>query len=449
MDANGLKRISDQLSAHYKLGADIDLGGEAFTPIGNTKAAFTGSLDGGGHAVRNLKVSSGGYAGLFGYADGAAFKNLRIEDAEVKSTGDYVGALVGWLSSGTIFDCYVSGVVTGKDNVGGFAGQMTGRGSKLQECCVEGVVTGNSYVGGFTGQLSGSIVDGYVRGSVMSISNHNYTGGIAGYSQSAAIKNCYVSAKVSSNGQGLTYASSSTTILNSFFDRDIYPEWDMENIWEYKEGAYPVLRKIKFFMYQSFALQLYKCTWHSALIRWKGVSGAAEYEIYFNDEMRRVFEPEVLLESLSPDTDYIIKVIAKMDDVNFVTSKPLNLKTGKVSKIKGFHCVDKQENAITLVWEQITDAVSYEVVYNESCIRADTNACTLTGLSAGTFYAIYVRALLKDGGEIVSSPIIEKIYGLIPRTDYAKSLLQSAKGRPGLWMKWKTCSIKKENLFVR
>ncbi|EOS73744.1 hypothetical protein C819_03544, partial [Lachnospiraceae bacterium 10-1] len=59
-DREGLEAVSDNLSAHYKLGADIDLLGEAFTPIGTSSLYFTGSLDGDGHVLRGLKVSAAG-----------------------------------------------------------------------------------------------------------------------------------------------------------------------------------------------------------------------------------------------------------------------------------------------------------------------------------------------------------------------------------------------------
>ena len=477
LDANGLKRISDQLSAHYKLGADIDRGGEAFTPIGNTKAAFTGSLDGGGHAVRNLKVSAGGYAGLFGKTSYAVIKNLRIEGAEVESTGAYAGILAGDMNGGSVSGCVLRGDVTGSSytgglagnvassiimgcrvlgkvggtsNTGGITGQLAGSNAKLQESCVEGNITGNAYVGGLIGQLSGSIIDCYMKGSVTSTSNSNYTGGLTGYSKSAAIKNSYASVQVSSKGQGLAYVYSSTTIQNSYFDSDIaekttpagqartteqmhskdtYEGWDMERIWEDQEGFCPILRKIEFFKNQLFELQVYNRTWHSAIVKWKAIANVAEYEMYFENAMKKLTETEIFIEDLSPDTDYELKAMAKLDDTTYVVSKVLKLKTRKISDVKGLHCTDKGENRITLTWAPIADARGYEVICNETIMLTDTNTCTLTELSADVPYVIYVRALLMDGGELASRPIVEKIYELIPQTDYAKEFIAKCEGQ--------------------
>lgn len=425
-DREGLEAVSDNLSAHYKLGADIDLLGEAFTPIGTLASPFAGSLDGDGHVLRGLKVSAAGYAGLFGCSNGATFRNIRIEEAEIESTSNYAGILIGDLNDGTILGCYVSGVATGKNHVGGLAGRLSGN---IQESCVEGIIMGDSYVGGLTGQLTGSIVDSYVKGSVESTSNSIYTGGLAGYSQSAIIRNSYVSSKVSSNGQGLTYVHSSTTIQNSFFDRDIYAGWDMDTTWEYKQGVYPILRKIEFFGNQFFELQVAKVTWHSAIVRWDAVFGTTEYELHFKGEVRKLSVPEAFIKELAPDTEYDLKVVAKMDDLNQITSKTLKLKTKEVIAVKGIHSTNKEEDAITLVWNQIKDAEGYQVTWNENIIASDINTCTLTELSRNVPYVISIRALLKDGREIVSSPIVEKIYELEPQTDYAKEFITKCEGQ--------------------
>ena len=118
-DREGLEAVSDNLSAHYKLGADIDLLGEAFTPIGTSSLYFRGSLDGDGHVLRGLKVSAAGYAGLFGKASYATFKNLKIEGAEIESTGSYAGILAGSINGGSLTGCSVSGTLVGTSLTGG------------------------------------------------------------------------------------------------------------------------------------------------------------------------------------------------------------------------------------------------------------------------------------------------------------------------------------------
>ena len=50
----GLAAIANDLAGSYALGAEIDLGGADWTPIGNVSAPFTGTLRGNNHAIRNL-----------------------------------------------------------------------------------------------------------------------------------------------------------------------------------------------------------------------------------------------------------------------------------------------------------------------------------------------------------------------------------------------------------
>lgn len=92
-----LQSIQNDLSAHYILMNDIDLTGVRWTPIGSISAGFFGELDGNGHTISNLNLSSTAQsAGLFrSLTSGATIKNLRLEDCHVDSTSLWCGCLVG------------------------------------------------------------------------------------------------------------------------------------------------------------------------------------------------------------------------------------------------------------------------------------------------------------------------------------------------------------------
>ena len=76
------------LSGTYPLTAEIDLnpalyGGTEWVPIGSGSGVndFTGTSDGQGYAIRTLTITGvRHYAGLFGYSDGGAIKNIGMEE---------------------------------------------------------------------------------------------------------------------------------------------------------------------------------------------------------------------------------------------------------------------------------------------------------------------------------------------------------------------------------
>lgn len=68
----------------FKLTANIDLGGNEWTPIGGQSYRFKGTFDGGGHTVSNFKIDlpQSKYIGLFGYNEGTIM-NLGVENAKI------------------------------------------------------------------------------------------------------------------------------------------------------------------------------------------------------------------------------------------------------------------------------------------------------------------------------------------------------------------------------
>lgn len=130
--AADLQNINNDVTAHYKLMANIDLSGIEFTPIGNADTgAFSGTFDGNGYTISNLTVDTGKYAGLFGYNEGE-IKDVVLKNVEI-SGNRYVGGIVGYNSAdGTINDCTVSsGEVKAEDriedlNIGGICGANFG-----------------------------------------------------------------------------------------------------------------------------------------------------------------------------------------------------------------------------------------------------------------------------------------------------------------------------------
>ena len=83
--ANSVNSGNSYAGKTVTLGADLDLAGVTWMPIGTSSAPFKGTFDGNGKTVKNLEVLMGGKSnvGLFGYTTDGAVKNLTVENATV------------------------------------------------------------------------------------------------------------------------------------------------------------------------------------------------------------------------------------------------------------------------------------------------------------------------------------------------------------------------------
>ncbi len=256
---------------YFELGNNINLGGQSWTPIGNSSGYFKATFDGAGHTVSGLYVnSSSDYAGLFGVIDAVGtVKNLTVS-GEVTSTAYYMGGIVGvnygkitnctsYVDvtgeygiggiagsnyAGTITGCTSYGDVKGTSGVGGIAGRNDGT---IVDCTSHVDVTGKTSIGGIAGESSGTIsgcensgdvkgtsdVGGIVgflnNGKVYNcfmvsgtVSGDTFVGGIVGYTLNTNIKNCYIKDTVASavvgNGSGLyEYIVSSPSDTVSYY----------------------------------------------------------------------------------------------------------------------------------------------------------------------------------------------------------------------------------------
>jgi len=220
--------------AHFKLCADIDLGGYAgssFNRIGSELNPFTGVFDGAGHTISNFTYQSvsAGYVGLFGYIDdvNAQVRNLGLIEPDINIvTGSCLGAVAGHLLSGTIANCYVEGgSIAGDWDVGGLVGYATN--SRIADCHSTSNVRGKRYwVGGLVGQnLSGSVENCYSTGEV---TGAGHVGGLVGRG-SGDILNSYSTSNVTGGGDvgGLVGEYGGGTIVNCHSTGDVEGGWDV------------------------------------------------------------------------------------------------------------------------------------------------------------------------------------------------------------------------------
>ena len=203
-----LDAVRDDLAGVYGLGADIDLAGRQWTPIGDNSKKFTGKFYGFGHAIENMLATNNPSVygrGLFGGANGATFDGITVSGTVV-GTGYYVGGLVGTASATLITNCHATVEAEGGRHVGGLVGRIEG-GTSILGCSAAGTVKATSnyaYAGGLAGGCEGGAFE--IRDSVSSAevtSTAPYLGGFIGYvtgSGASVISGCRADGYVGGNG---------------------------------------------------------------------------------------------------------------------------------------------------------------------------------------------------------------------------------------------------------
>ncbi len=211
-NAGGLQWIAQQVNsgADYfagktvKLGADIDLKGAEWTPIGSASKdhGFMGNFDGNGFVIKNLAIKnitpdSDGYVygGLFGVTEGTDkdnqnyIKNLVIENVDIDLNGHIVAAAIAYPYYTKIENVTVQGNISIK------GGHYTAGVLAYTRRCVDAknisivgsknsVIEGGVTVGGVISdiQTNGGLVANYSNFSAsnLSITATQNVGGISG-----------------------------------------------------------------------------------------------------------------------------------------------------------------------------------------------------------------------------------------------------------------------------
>ena len=177
-----------------KLAANIDLGGEEWTPIGNSTNKFQGTFDGDNHIISNLAITgSNSDVGLFGYTTGGEIKDLTIHNALVSGRLN-VGVVAGTPYTSKYTNIMVTGhvEVNGMSYVGGVGGKNAYANwtnitvnvddtSYVKATSTENGTAYRTYVGGvigFMGEGSHSLTD--VTSNIDVIGDVCDVGGIVG-----------------------------------------------------------------------------------------------------------------------------------------------------------------------------------------------------------------------------------------------------------------------------
>ncbi len=222
---------------YFKLANDIVLT-SGWVPI-NASGGYFGSLDGDGHSIINLNISSDiTNAGLFSILKGGSIKNLKIT-GNIKAAAN-AGLFAGKLENSVISDCAAIGnVEVSSANAGAIAGI---NGGTIENSLSAGLyVKAAANAGGIAGSITGGITDsGIIKNCISAaeqVTADMYAGSIAGIN-SGSVTSCvganllidspltYTSGRITTNKDGGTtrknyiYEDSKASSLNMNSDKD-------------------------------------------------------------------------------------------------------------------------------------------------------------------------------------------------------------------------------------
>ena len=271
----------------YALAADIDISGIEWTPIGNkvvanqtvtvTKGAgvFSGSFDGGGHAISGLTITTGANcSGLFGVSAGGSISNVTIQNPSVSGgvlTGallGYSGKTTGYTGGTTLTNCTVSGgSVEGTGETGGLVGwcfadiiECTNNGTTVTRNASGAGGSGDTPYTGFGGIAGGvdgpSVIVRYCKNTGTVNSNgHNSVGGICGNSGSGDSANpaffygCVNEGEVigenAEDVAGIVGGANGCVIINGCLNKGTITGGDSDSDWGTTGGITANLRAVK------------------------------------------------------------------------------------------------------------------------------------------------------------------------------------------------------------
>ena len=225
----------DNLTAHYRLAADVDAtptrrwnSGNGFTPLGGV---FVGSLDGEGREIRglyaNLKKVDGGLFHTIG--DGGRVSRLGLPDVEIRGTRvvSRIGiAAVAHFLSGNVSLVWATGDIIADDDFTFASGlvRIATAGSQIRESWFVGKVRGRDDTGGLVGNgLGGEVRDSWAVARVeWSGAGDGNIGGLVGNSSDGfALNQSWSGGWLDTDANERALIGGGAVVADNYFDRSI------------------------------------------------------------------------------------------------------------------------------------------------------------------------------------------------------------------------------------
>lgn len=224
--------FEDYLTYNYLLQVDIDLKKYEFEPIGSKDHPFTGTFDGNGHIIQNLKINSeDNNVGLFAYVKSDAgrkakvdvsgndmtfyhngiVKNLQVKNADVFTTGKNCGVIVGCATKTarvTSVSAVKGKVRANGGNVGAIVGKSDSENVEIYSCySTASVSSKGKNIGGLVGDLGPARLSGAYASSKVTHSGSSENKNIGSVVGNCAdvesqLKNVYYNETIREDNEG-------------------------------------------------------------------------------------------------------------------------------------------------------------------------------------------------------------------------------------------------------
>lgn len=140
-------------------------------------------------------------------------------------------------------------------------------------------------------------------------------------------------------------------------------------------------------------------------VNWNAVSGVASYVVYFLKQDITVPNTDTFctLTNLTPDTLYTYKVGARSVDGESPYSAELTIRTlPPRPQTPAEVTQNSTENSVSLSWNAVSEATSYDVMFNKQNYHVTKNSVTINNLAANTSYTYQIRANNANGSSAYS-----------------------------------------------
>lgn len=235
---------------YYKLGADVlinanvlnddlslrDFPFYSWEPIGQDKDhTFQGTFDGNGHSISGAYINGSTISGFFGYVNGGTVKNLSLIDSYFKCYYPGMIANLAVSDSSWVRNCYVEANCVGNANQNYYVSQLVntlGTTGTVENCYVSGISSGQGNKAAIIGTQAGTAV---VHNCFSTVKGATSIGAVKNYTTIDNIYNDIDLGTTMSNAKD-TYCSKHTIEMQTtdFAER-------MGEPFEYVLGNYPYI----------------------------------------------------------------------------------------------------------------------------------------------------------------------------------------------------------------